>query len=118
MRRCQNEDARVKSYVFYVSHLYILTRVRDVYDLIRNTMALPLDILKKVAEFMLIAERTIALGSGRKEFVLAQVKILLGDEQFAEYKPLIDLAIETIIMISHADIDIKKINPKKCFPCC
>ncbi len=83
-----------------------------------NTKLQPNDVLKKVAELMIIAERTIALGSGRKEFVLGQVKSLLGDEQFTELKPFIDLAIETVIMISHADIDIKKINPKKCFPCC
>lgn len=81
-------------------------------------MALQLDTLKKVAELMVIAERTIALGSGRKEFVLAQVKIFLGNEEFTQLEPFINLAIETIVMISHADIDIKKINAKKCFPCC
>lgn len=81
-------------------------------------MTLPIDVLKKVAELMVAAERTIALGTGRKEFVLAQIKTLLGDEQFAQLEPFIDLAIETVILISHSDIDIKKINVKKCFPCC
>lgn len=81
-------------------------------------MSLPLDVLKKVAEFMVVAERTIALGSGRKEFVLAHAKSMLGAEQFEQLEPFINLAIETIVMISHADIDIKKINTKKCFPCC
>jgi hypothetical protein len=69
---------------------------------------------------MVVAERMVVLKSGqdRKQYVMNELRKLLGREQYAEYEPLISLAIETIILISHSDLDIKKINPRKCFPCC
>jgi hypothetical protein len=78
-----------------------------------TTMAL----MKQIADLMVVAERTIALGSGRKEYVLSELKRILGEEKFAEQRVFIDLGIETVIMISHSEIDISKINPKS-WRCC
>lgn len=74
-------------------------------------------LLAQVADLMVIAERTIALGSGRKEYVLKELKKLLGDSEFEKNLPFIELTIETIVLISHSEIDIRKINPKS-LSCC
>ncbi len=66
---------------------------------------------------MTIAEKTIAAGANRKTFVMNQLKNLLGEEEFAQKEPFISLAIETVIMISRSEIDIKKINPRS-WCCC
>ena len=65
---------------------------------------------------MTLGEKTIATGANRKAFVMSQLKSILGEDEFAKKEPFINLAIETIIMISYSEIDIKKINRRSL--CC
>jgi hypothetical protein len=97
--------------VFSLGDIYARQHISKTRDM------LPGVTLRKIAELMVIAERTIAAGANRKTFVINQLKSFLGDAEYAKVEPFVDLAIETIIMISHAEIDIKKINPKS-WCCC
>lgn len=81
-----------------------------------STATSSVQLTRQIADLMVVAERTFALGSGRKEYVLRELKRVLGDEEFAKQEVFIDLAIETIVLISQSGIDIKKINPKSL--CC
>jgi hypothetical protein len=74
-------------------------------------------LMKQIADLMLVAERTISIGTNRKEYVLRELRRILGDEEFVRQEVFINLAIETVILISHSNIDIKKINPKS-WSCC
>ncbi len=76
------------------------------------------ELFAKVLRAMIVFEKTRQAGAIKKENVLAELKLALGDSSFNELQPWIEVAIESIVLISKSGIDISKIKPKGLFACC
>jgi hypothetical protein len=82
-----------------------------------NTENVQHNILYIIIDYMNQAQALHKDGYNKKNFVLKNIKLVLGEESYCRYLPYIDLTIDMIKIIANNKELLSKLKMKNCLKC-
>ena len=59
------------------------------------------NIVEKIPELIHFAEKNLLHGRSKKEFVIESLQVILGDDEYSRYEPIITEVIDLLVKIGN-----------------